>query len=62
MAPDDTRTAILKAARKLIVERGFHGTPMPLLAEEAGVAVGSMYRYFPSKEALLQEAYLDAKR
>ena len=49
--------AILKAALELFVERGFHGTPVPLVAERAGVGAGTIYRAFESKEALVNALY-----
>ena len=49
--------AILKAALDLFVERGFHGTPVPLVAEHAGVGAGTIYRSFASKEALVNALY-----
>jgi AcrR family transcriptional regulator len=48
----DKREAILAAALELFAERSFNGTPMPLVAERAGVGAGTIYRYFESKEAL----------
>jgi AcrR family transcriptional regulator len=51
------RDAILKAALDLFSERGFHGTAMPLVAERAGVGAGTIYRYFASKEALVNAVY-----
>lgn len=53
----DKREAILAAALALFVERGFHGTAVPELAERAGVGAGTIYRYFASKEALVNELY-----
>ncbi len=47
------RERILEAALELFTERGFHGTAMPLVAERAGVGAGTIYRYFESKEALV---------
>ena len=55
--PDNTRTAILDAALDLFVERGFHGTAVPLVAERAGIAAGTIYRHFESKEALVNALY-----
>jgi TetR/AcrR family transcriptional regulator, repressor of fatR-cypB operon len=49
--------AILKAALELFAERGFHGTAVPLVAERAGVGAGTIYRYFASKEALVNVLY-----
>ncbi|HEV8320376.1 MAG TPA: TetR/AcrR family transcriptional regulator [Myxococcota bacterium] len=51
------REAILDAALELFAERGFHGTPVPLVAERAGVGAGTIYRYFESKEALVNALY-----
>ena len=55
--PDSTRAAILDAALDLFVERGFHGTAVPLVAERAGIAAGTIYRHFESKEALVNALY-----
>lgn len=53
----DKRAAILDAALALFEERTFHGTAMPLVAERAGVGAGTIYRYFASKEALVNELF-----
>lgn len=53
----DKRERVLEAALDLFTERGFHGTPMPLVAERAGVAAGTIYRYFESKEALVNTLF-----
>ncbi len=51
------------AAEKLIAESGFQGLSMQKLAKEAGVAAGTIYRYFLDKEHLLEEVRLNvAKR
>lgn len=49
--------SILAAALELFVERGFHGTSVPSVAERAGVAAGTIYHYFASKEALVNALY-----
>lgn len=51
------RDAILDAALELFAERGFHGTAVPLVAERAQVGAGTLYRYFDSKEALVNALY-----
>jgi AcrR family transcriptional regulator len=51
------RDAILDAALALFAERGFHGTAVPLVAEQARVGAGTVYRYFESKEALVNALY-----
>ena len=53
---------ILEAALRLFAERGFHGTSMPELAAAAGIAPASIYRHFPSKEALVNELYRACKQ
>lgn len=53
----DKRVAILEAALALFVERGFHGTAVPAVAERAGVGAGTIYRYFTNKEALVNALY-----
>jgi len=53
----DKRDAILDAALALFAERGFYGTAVPLVAERAKVGAGTIYRYFPSKEALVNALY-----
>lgn len=57
MNAEDKRQAILDAALDLFNERGFHATNVPQIAERAGVAVGTIYHHFPSKEAIVNELY-----
>ncbi len=58
----DKREAIMSAALELFVERGFHGTAVPEIAEKAGVGAGTIYRYFESKEALVNALYRQEKQ
>ena len=44
------REEILRAARRVFAERGFRGTTIADIAEEAGIALGTIYLYFPSKD------------
>lgn len=55
----DKRRAILDAALRLVARSGLHDAPMAALAQEAGVGAGTVYRYFPSKEALINALYLE---
>ncbi len=57
----DKRDAILAAALDLFVERGFFGTTVPEIADRAGVGAGTIYRYFDSKEALVNSIYREEK-
>ncbi|MCC6807122.1 MAG: TetR/AcrR family transcriptional regulator [Deltaproteobacteria bacterium] len=59
---EDKRHAILEAALELFVERHFHGTAIPMIAEKAGVADGTIYRYFKSKDELVNTLFIEKKR
>ena len=48
-----TVDAILEAAARVLVKEGFERTTTNRVAEAAGVSVGSLYQYFPNKEAIL---------
>jgi TetR/AcrR family transcriptional regulator len=50
--PLDKKERILKAAAGIFAERGFAGTDVAQIAARAGVAKGSLYNYFESKEDL----------
>ena len=58
-AAADKREAILAAALHLIARLGLHATPISAVAKEAGVAAGTLYLYFPSKEAMINALYLE---
>ena len=58
MGTSDKRCAIMRATLDMVAEQGFHGAPMALVAERAGVAAGTIYRYFESKDVLINETYL----
>lgn len=57
----DKRAAALRATLELISEHGFHGAPMSQIAERANIGVGTIYRYFASKEDLINALYIDVK-
>lgn len=48
------KDAILRAATRLFAERGFGNTPTILLAQEAGVAEGTIFRHFKSKDEIFR--------
>ena len=49
----DRRTEILDAAERCFARAGFHRASMQDICSEAGMSPGNLYRYFPSKEALI---------
>ena len=57
MQTKSKKERILYATLKLITEHGFHATPVSMIASEAGVGAGTIYRYFESKEAIINELY-----
>lgn len=48
-----TVDAMLEAAAQVLVEHGYEGATTARVAERAGVSIGSLYQYFPNKEALI---------
>jgi AcrR family transcriptional regulator len=59
---DQKRRQIMEAALDLFAEGGFHGAPMAKLASRARVPVGTIYRHFENKEALIHALYAEIKR
>jgi AcrR family transcriptional regulator len=60
-----TVDTILTAAARVLVKDGFERTTTNRVAEAAGVSIGSLYQYFPSKESLvaaLVTAHVDEMR
>lgn len=55
----DKKARILAAAAEVFVKNGFHETHVSHIARAAGVADGTIYLYFPSKEALLVALFED---
>lgn len=56
----NTRDALLKAAGELLVEEGYAGMTTAAVAKRAGVAEGTIYRHFASKEALAEVLFVQA--
>lgn len=50
-----TVEAIVDAAARILVKHGYDAFTTNRVAEKAGVSIGSLYQYFPNKEALLSE-------
>jgi len=53
----DKKEEILQAALDLFVEQGFYGAPISDIAHRAEVAAGTIYRYFASKDDLINELF-----
>ena len=54
----ELRTSLIQTARKSLLESESHDINVRELARECGTAVGTVYNYFPSKEALIAEAMM----
>lgn len=50
-----TRRAILESAKAVLIENGYAGTTMALIAERSGFAVETIYKHFRNKRALTRE-------
>jgi AcrR family transcriptional regulator len=57
----DKKELIIEAALKLFVENGFHGTATGKIAQEAGVATGTLFNYFKTKDELVIAIYIQLK-
>lgn len=53
-ARDVYRTSIIEAAARVFARRGFHDTKVADIAKEAGLAAGTLYNYFDSKEVIFR--------
>jgi AcrR family transcriptional regulator len=58
----DRRTELLDAAVRVFARKGFHGSRVGDIAEEAGVAHGLLYHYFRSKDEVLETIFRDTWR
>lgn len=59
--PEDKREKILAATLELVAQQGFHGTPASQIAKQAGVGVGTIYRYFQDKDELIHALFLEVR-
>ena len=57
----DKKEEILKTALRLFVEFGFHATPTSKIAKETGIANGTLFHYFKTKEELILALYTHTK-
>lgn len=57
----DRAALVRRAMVELVAEKGIHGTSMSQVAQRAGVATGTAYVHYGSKEELLIAAFVEAK-
>ena len=57
----DRAAAVRRALRTLVARHGFHGASMSAVAAEAGVATGTTYTHYESKDSLVLAAFLETK-
>ena len=58
---NEKKQQILNAALKLFVRNGFHGTSTAEIAKTAGVATGTLFHHFKTKQELINSLYLHTK-
>ncbi len=61
-AADLTRQRLIRTALELFTTRGYHDTTTAQIAKKAGIAEGTIYRHFASKQQLFNELYRAAQR
>src|SRR4051812_36620120 len=61
-ATEQRRDAILQAARAVFARQGYAETVVDDIATQAGIAKGTLYLYFPSKEQIYMAALLEVAR
>src|SRR4051812_19315145 len=52
---DDTRARLFKAAARLLLQHGYHHTTVEKIVTAAGVAKGTFFLHFPTKDAIVLE-------
>jgi AcrR family transcriptional regulator len=58
---EDKRNAILDAATRLFAERGLTASPTSEISKQAGVAEGTLFTYFKTKDELINALYRELK-
>src|ERR1700712_1250344 len=59
---DDKRNALLLAAEQVFAERGLAAAPTSAISKQAGVAEGTLFTYFSTKDELVNALYRSIKR
>ena len=55
------KESIISSALQLLTEKGVHNTPMSAIAKASGTGMGTIYNYFPNKDALINDIYTKIK-
>ncbi|GGB67901.1 TetR/AcrR family transcriptional regulator [Shewanella inventionis] len=58
----DKKQAILDAALQLFVNKGFNATSTASIAKAAGVATGTLFHHFPTKNDIMNQVFLAIKQ
>ena len=58
----DKKNAILTSALALFVRQGFHATSTASIAKAAGVATGTLFHHFPTKDCIINHLFLTIKQ
>ncbi len=58
----EKKCAIFESTLRLVMRQGFHGSPMSQIAQDAGVATGTIYHYFTSRDELIIELFRQCKQ
>jgi TetR/AcrR family transcriptional regulator len=58
---EDRRRSIMEAAARLFLKRGYAGVNTNMIADEAGIAVGTIYLYFKNKQEIVLGMYREGR-
>lgn len=56
---EDKKSIIYNCAKELFSQKGFKDTNISEITQKAGIAVGTFYNYYPSKEKLFMDIFID---
>lgn len=59
IAPQEKMARVLRVARELFVEKGYHSVSVPAIVEASGVSTGAIYSYFANKESIAKRIHQD---